>query len=237
MDSAPTAPLNILVIEDHDDLRAATVSALTGMGYRAHGVDCSEAMDEALVGFPADILLLDLNLPGEDGLSIARRLRAAQPEIGIIMVTARNRAQDVMTGYGNGADIYVAKPVSPEELDAAIRALTRRIKPAAPPAGQLRLDTQGLCLISAQATVNLSDNECHLLAALAKAQDRRLETWQLLEVLGKETDELEKRALTVQIVRLRKKFEQAGVPEPTLKAIRGTGYQLCVSLRIDSGSR
>lgn len=234
MDTPAISPLNILVIEDHDDLRAATVTALAGMGYQARGVDCAEAMDEALARFPADILLLDLNLPGEDGISIARRLRAAQPDLGIIMVTARNRAQDVMTGYGSGADIYVAKPVSPEELDAAIRALSRRITHAPATSGQLFLDIQSLRLIGERAEVNLSDNEYQLLSALAKAKGHRLETWQLLELLGKEVDDLEKRALTVQIVRLRKKLTEAGAPEPTLKAIRGTGYQLCVSLHIDN---
>ena len=226
--------LNILVVEDHDDLRDATVAALTTLGYHASGVNCAEAMDEALARHDPDILLLDLNLPGEDGLSIARRLRAAQPGIGIIMVTARNRSQDVMTGYGSGADIYITKPVSPNELDAAIKALARRVKPPVQVAQQLRLDIKGLRLAGPQATVDLSSNECHLLAALAQARDQRLETWQLLELLAKEVDEAEKRALTVQIVRLRKKLEQAGAPEPTFKAIRGTGYQLCISVHIES---
>ena len=226
--------LNILVVEDHDDLRDATVAALINLGYHASGVDCAEAMDEALARLSADILLLDLNLPGEDGLSIARRLRAAQQGIGIIMVTARNRTQDVMTGYGSGADIYVTKPVSPGELNAAITALARRVKPAAPDARQLRLDIKGLRLTGPHVAVDLSSNECHLLAALAQARDQRLETWQLLELLAKKADEAEKRALTVQIVRLRKKIEQAGAPEPTIKSIRGSGYQLCISLHIES---
>lgn len=226
--------LNILVVEDHDDLRDATVAALINLGYHASGVNCAEAMDEALARHSADILLLDLNLPGEDGLSIARRLRAAQPGIGIIMVTARNRTQDVMTGYGSGADIYVTKPVSPDELNAAIKALARRVKPPEQAAQQLRLDIKGLRLAGPQAVVDLSSNESHLLAALAQALDQRLETWQLLELLEKKADEAEKRALTVQIVRLRKKLEQAGAPVPTIKAIRGAGYQLCISLHIES---
>lgn len=230
------SPLNILVVEDHDDLRDATVAALIAQGHVAQGVASAEDVDEALARFHADILLLDLNLPGEDGLSLARRMRAATPEIGIIMVTARNQARDVMAGYGSGADIYVTKPVSSDELAAAIRALTRRLKPPPAPSGQLRLDSASLQLVGPHHPVNLSANECQLLAALAKARDQRLETWQLLEILGKPVDEPEKRALTVQIVRLRKKLAEAGAPEPTLKAIRGSGYQLCVSLRIESGT-
>jgi DNA-binding response OmpR family regulator len=223
-------PLNILVVEDHDDLREATVMALSHMGYRTQGVDCAEAMDEALPRFPADILLLDLNLPGEDGLSIARRLRAAQPDIGIIMVTARNQAKDVMTGYSNGADIYVTKPVSPEELNAAIHALSRRLR--VQPKEALELDSQSLRLRGNAAAIDVSYADHQLLAALARAHDHRLETWQLLEVIGKPLDEQEKRTLAVQIVRLRKKLVQAGAPEPTIKSIRGTGYQLCIPLEL-----
>jgi CheY-like chemotaxis protein len=102
--------LNILVVEDHDDLREATVAAISAMGYTVQGGDCAEAMDEVLAHFRADVALLDLNLPGEDGLSIARRLRSAQPAIGIIMVTARTQANDFMQGYGSGADSMSPTP-------------------------------------------------------------------------------------------------------------------------------
>lgn len=234
-DPALSVPaLSILVVEDHDDLREATVAALAAMGYAVQGVDCAEAIDEALAAFRPDLLLLDLNLPGEDGLGAARRLRAAQPALGIIMVTARDQAKDVMRGYGSGADIYVTKPTSPEELDAAIRALGRRLRPAGRETGRLVLQPRLLRLQGPLATVDVSDQECQLLAALGHARDRRLETWQLLEFAGKPADELEKRALAVQIVRLRKKLGEAGAPEPTVKAIRGTGYQLCIPLEIDN---
>lgn len=228
--------LNILVVEDHDDLREVTVVALGSMGYAVKGVASAEEIDDSLGRFRPDIVLLDLNLPGEDGLSVARRLRAAQPDLGIIMVTARNQSQDVLRGYTSGADIYVTKPAAPEEIDAAIQALARRIKPSSAPTNTLRLDVQGLRLAGPADAIDLSDNDCQLLAALAKAKDHRLETWQLLELLGKQVDELEKKALTVQMVRLRKKLDQVGAPEPTIKAIRGTGYQLCVSLQIEQAS-
>jgi DNA-binding response OmpR family regulator len=224
--------LNILVVEDHDDLRDATVAALSDMRYSVRGVASAEAIDDEAGRFAVDIVLLDLNLPGEDGISVARRLRAAKPSLGIIMVTARNQAKDVMQGYQSGADIYVAKPVSPEELHAAIQALSRRIRPQERAAESLTINTQALQLKGPQGVVDLSDHECQLLSALNRAKDRRLETWQLLELLGKEADENEKRALTVQFVRLRKKLAEAGAPEPTIKSIRGAGYQLCVILEL-----
>ncbi len=230
MDTPLNTPLNILVVEDHDDLREATVAALAAMGYTVRGVASAEAIADEAGRFAADVLLLDLNLPGEDGLSVARRLRAAEPDIGIIMVTARNQAKDVMQGYGSGADIYVTKPISPEELSAAIKALTRRMRPQERVAAPLTINPQTLQLTGPQGAVDLSDHECQLLAALNRAKNRRLETWQLLELLGKDVDDNEKRALTVQFVRLRKKLADAGAIEPSLKSIRGSGYQLCVAI-------
>lgn len=224
------SPLNILVVEDHDDLRDVTVAALLGLGHVAQGVDCAEAMDEVLAEFRPDIVLLDLNLPGEDGLSIARRLRAAEPRLGIIMVTARDSTRDVMAGYETGADIYVSKPTSPEELNAAIRALARRLIVATPQVSPLELDVRAMRLHGPQGMVDVSHLEGELLAALARAPNRRQETWQMLERIGKQADEHEIRALAVQVVRLRKKLELAGAPEPTIKAIRGVGYQLCAGL-------
>lgn len=227
--------MKIVVVEDHDDLREVTVAALGDMGYVVRGVDCAEALDDELARFKPDILILDLNLPGEDGLSLARRMRAVERNIGIIMVTARNQPHDVARGYTSGADIYVTKPASPDELQAAIQALARRLRPAAHESSELVLDPKALQLHGPRGNADLSDQEYLLLAALAKAKDQRLETWQLLELSGKSVDEPEKKALAVQIVRLRKKLVEAGAVGPTIKAIRGTGYQLCVTVTIDAG--
>lgn len=224
--------LNIILVEDHDDLRAATVAALSEMGHVVRGIDCAEALDDEVARFPAELLILDLNLPGEDGLSIARRMRGAMPDIGIIMVTARNQARDVALGYTSGADIYVTKPTTPEELGAAIAALSRRMRPAAAAQPRIVLDPRTLRMHGGKSAVDVSDSECALLTALARAADHRLETWQLLELTGKPLDEASKKSLEVQIVRLRKKLEQAGADGPTLKAIRGSGYQLCTPVVI-----
>lgn len=234
MDSPIAKPLNILVVEDHDDLREVTVQALAARGHNARGIDCAEDIDETMGHFSPDLLLLDLNLPGEDGLSVARRLRAAQPSLGIIMVTARDQAQDVMRGYGSGADIYVTKPVTPDELGAAILALTRRLYPPTRDEHRLVLNPQTMQLTGPNAQVDVSAQDHLILSALARARNHRLETWQLLEVLDKPADEPETRALVVHVVRLRKKLELAGATGPTIKAIRGVGYQLCLELSLAS---
>ncbi len=228
-------PLNIIVVEDHDELREVTVEALGNLGHVVCGVDSAEALDDELGAFRADILILDLNLPGEDGLSLARRIREALPEVGIIMVTARQQVRDKIEGYGSGADIYLTKPTSVEELDAAIQALSRRIRPA-PVSGGLRLNPATLQLSGPRSTIDVSDQECSLLIAFSKARDHRLENWQIMELSGKPFEEFSKSALEVQIVRLRKKLENAGVTPPTIKAIRGTGYQLCCLLMVSKES-
>jgi DNA-binding response OmpR family regulator len=224
--------LNIIVVEDNDDLRQATVEALEAMGHVVQGVDCAEALDDELGAFRVDLLVLDLNLPGEDGLSVAQRIRSAEPGIGIIMLTARNQLGDKLRGYDSGADMYLTKPTSVQELGAAIAALSRRIRPHVPANQSLALNMVTLQLRGSLGTVHVSNQEATVLAAFSKAKDHRLEHWQLIELSGKTADDASKNAMEVQIVRLRKRLEHAGAAAPTIKAIRGTGYQLCVAIEI-----
>ena len=226
--------LNIMVVEDHDALRDITVEALAQRGHNVRGVDSAEALPDEPGLFPIDLLVIDLNLPGEDGISLAARIRAAQPDIGIIMVTARNQVRDRMAGYDSGADIYLTKPTSSEELIAAVRALTRRIRPDEPGDCPLTAQLASLNLLGTKDKVGLSSHEASLLAALVRAKDQQLETWQLIALTDKEVTELSKKALEVQIVRLRKKLQQAGAQEPSIKAIRGQGYRLCVKVALST---
>lgn len=136
--------MNIIIVEDHDSLREVTVSALGELGYNAKGINSGENLDYELVEFSPHIIVLDLNLPGEDGVSISKRIRANYPEIGIIMLTARTESKDKIVGYASGADIYLSKPTSIEELAATIQALSRRITVWADASLQLRLDPKSL---------------------------------------------------------------------------------------------
>jgi len=221
--------LNIVVVEDHDALRDVTVAALCDMNHNAVGVDCAEALDDEIGTFPIDLLVIDLNLPGEDGISLARRLRSAQPDVGIIMVTSRNQISEKLSGYDSGADLYLTKPTSVEELGAAVGALARRIKRREPERPGFVLNRAGLFLQGPVDGVSLSAHEAAMLSALARAPGRRLESWQLIELSGKE-EEVSKHTLEVQIVRLRKKLVQAGAADQPIKAVRGQGYQLCIKV-------
>jgi DNA-binding response OmpR family regulator len=227
------ACLNIVVVEDNDDLREATVDALRQEGHQVIGLDCAEALPEQTSWHRIDLMVVDLNLPGEDGLALARRVRAIQPDIGIIMVTARGLSADKQRGYANGADIYMTKPVSLEELGAAIQALTRRLKKLPEAPASLTLDVGRHLLCSPPATqLSLSSQECALLAAFSRSAECRLETWQLIGILGKGGADDPKAAIEILIARLRKKLVQAGCSDLSIRSIRNWGYQMSPQLKL-----
>lgn len=224
--------LNLLVVEDHEGLREVTVETLAAMGHRVVGIDSAEAINELPADFQPDIAILDLNLPGEDGLMLAARLRKIQPDIGIIMVTARHALLEKLAGYQHGADLYLTKPTAPEELCATVQALSYRLnRPLAAPVGfSLELTTR--LLHTPRGAVPLRANEAHLLHSLALATEHRLETWQLLERLGKPVDDDGKAQLQVLVSRLRGKLVEHGAPAQSILAERGKGYRLCLPLRL-----
>jgi DNA-binding response OmpR family regulator len=224
------APLNLLIVEDNDDLRDSLADALGTRGHHVVALDCAEAVPEQAELTRLDLAIVDLNLPGEDGLALAQRLREAQPGLGIIMLTARAQSSDKVAGYEHGADIYLTKPVSLQELAGAVQALGRRLKPAGHDGG-LELDTRRLCLIGADGSVTaLKPQEAALLAAFVRAPQQRLEHWQIAGLLGMPDHDINKPALELHIVRLRKKLPGGTDDCSPIKAIRGWGYQLCVAL-------
>ncbi len=229
--------LNVVVVEDDDLLRDTVVEMMREQGHRTVGVDCAEALDDVAGGQPVDLLIIDLGLPGEDGLSLARRLRAAQPRVGIIMMTARREARSSTLGYESGADIYLVKPVAPAELIAAVGAVARRldvgdVQRRATDADALLLDQRRLRLQGGRGETGVSDAECAVLAGLARAPGQRLEVWQLLELLGQTDDPNGKGNLEVRMVRLRARLRQVGADPQALRSVRNWGYQLCVPVKV-----
>jgi len=225
--------LNIIVVEDNDELREATVDALRAEGHQVLGLDCAEALPEQASWRRVDLMVVDLNLPGEDGLTLTQRLRSIQPDIGIIMVTARGLSTDKRRGYACGADIYMTKPVALDELTAAIQNLSHRLKPESGPVARLTLDLDRRILrCRDQSDVYLTCHESALLAAFSRAAEFRLETWQLIEILEKDSAEDPKAAVEILIARLRKKLLQAGCAELAIKSIRSWGYQMSGQLHL-----
>lgn len=235
---ATQPPLNILVVEDNENLRESICDALEDLGHHVRGIDCAEALPEQTDLVRIDLAILDLNLPGEDGLSLAGRLRTTHPDIGLIMLTARAQGEDRAAGYARGADIYLTKPASLDELKQAIGALARRLQPS-PRSGHAkdaRLDLLQRCLHLADGqVVSLTANETALLAAFVRAAQQMLETWQIAEVLAMDIECLNKPAIELHIVRLRKKLPHPQGRGSAIQSVRGRGYQLCVPLKVTKG--
>jgi DNA-binding response OmpR family regulator len=226
-----STPINIAVVEDHDALREVMISHIEQMGHHVFGADGGESLDDLLASYTFDLLILDLNLPGEDGLSIAKRMRQAFSEIFIIMMTARNTEKDRIVGYEFGADIYLPKTTSLRELEAAISTIARRrsVKNASTQA--IKLDVQKMCLIGSQ-EVPLGRSELILLKALAESPNQRLDYWRLLELIGKGVDDRSKSNLEVMVVRLRKKIALAGPQQESIRSLHKEGYQLICIIEI-----
>lgn len=233
MDTA-AASLSILIVEDNDNLRDSIVDELTTRGHHVRGIDCAEALPEQPHLAHLDLAILDLNLPGEDGLSLANRLRSSHPELGIIMLTARIQTEERASGYAHGADIYLIKPASLSELNAAINALARRLKPdLTAVSNSLRVYPSQRKLTTPDGSIfSLTEHESSLLVAFSRAPQNTLCTWQIAEILGMDMDQPNKPAIELHIVRLRKKLPLLGSSTSPIQAIRGYGYRLCVETQI-----
>ena len=228
------AHLSIVLVEDNDDLRELTADALRDEGHLVVALSCAEELEDQARGVAADVFLIDLNLPGEDGFSLSRRIRQVHPLVGIIIISARSDLQDKVVGYDSGADWYLPKPVPFAELSAALKSFARRRQAqqvdTVMPFGGLRLQQRELH--GPVGSVRLTPAEENLLTAFARAPSGRLENWQLLELCGMDSADVSKTSLEVRITRLRKKLSQVGAQGLCLESIRGIGYQLNVPVQM-----
>lgn len=228
-------PLDVVVVEDHDLVRDELVAFLSRPGIQVRGVDCGEALNAVLRQRPTDILVLDLNLPSEDGLSICQRMRETFPEMGIVMLTARVMPSDKTSGYQHGADVYLTKPANVGELEAVVANLARRIRRRVANGLQLDMPRLQLTQVNGKA-VNLTLLEARLLYELATSPERKLGTDTLLLRLDprQNTPQL-RNNLPVTISRLRQKIQTAAaapMEADIIKAVRGYGYQLTLSITV-----
>lgn len=224
--------LHILVIEDYAVLRTAMVDLLAQEGHKVVGVASAEDVDDEPLGGVPELYVIDLNLPGEDGLSLVKRIRASHPQVGIILATARASVQDRVDGYAHGADVYLPKPVAAQELLAVVRNLGQRIeRQQGGVAVGVVLHTSRMLVKGPLGQTGLTQSEVVLLGALARAVDRQLEHWQVAQHLS-EGQEISKDNLEVRLGRLRKKLVACGAEMPAIKVIRGKGYKLCSPLEV-----
>jgi DNA-binding response OmpR family regulator len=223
-------PTRILVVDDDADLRSLLIDYLRREGYEVAGVEDGIEMDAWLAEQSPDLVILDLMLPGEDGLSLARRLRR-DSELPIVILSARGDDVDRIVGLEVGADDYLAKPFNPRELLARIRAVLRRRSHAAPSQtvegiafGSFRLDPAKRALTRDGEPIALTAGEFDLLQILAEHPNRVLDRDRLLDLLkGYERSPFD-RSIDVQIARLRGKIEPDKKRPRYIRTVWGKGY-------------
>lgn len=225
--------LEIIVVEDHRLLRDELVDYLSSPDWHVRGVSSGRELDVAMTETPADVLVLDLNLPQEDGISITRRIRKAFPEIGIVMLTARGDQADRALGYGSGADVYLTKPTHVGELESVLFNLACRIRPRDDV--QLMLSEHLLRLTHANGrSASLTNSEYRVLRLLVGTPGQELGYAPLCELLYPDDDAVSqsRQRLAVLMTRLRQKMQEEMGVEQCVKSVRGQGYRLTVPIRL-----
>ncbi len=224
---------SVLVVEDHDELRKSLVAAIRRSGFSASGVFCAEEVNEAAQSGLPDIYVIDIGLPGEDGLSLSVRIRERHPQAGIVLLTARTAPNARIDGYNSGADVYLGKPVDAEELLAVLRSMARRLHSGRREQDHdLVLDTDANLLLGPAARIPLSEAEKRALTRFALSPQRELERWELMEAFGSIEAPISPRSMEVRIATLRKKTADAlGNATNPILGLRGSGYRLRPRLR------
>ncbi|HEY1931347.1 MAG TPA: response regulator [Acetobacteraceae bacterium] len=237
MDASP----HILIVDDHREIRELVGRALTREGFRVTAAADGRAVQRALADGRFDLILLDLMLPGEDGLSLCRRIRA-DSDVPIIMLTAKGEEVDRVIGLEMGADDYLPKPFGSRELIARIRAVLRRAHrlPTAadppPPTPRFRFDRWVLNTESRDlqrddgVTVPLSTGEYELLLVLVERPQRVLTRDQLLDLARGRAAAAFDRSIDTQVSRLRKKLEHDPAEPRIIKTIWGGGYMFSAAV-------
>ena len=217
----------ILVVDDDAELSRLIAGFLTANGLEVRTAAGGAEMDAAIAGAPIDLIVLDMMMPGEDGLSIVRRLQGSgRPPV--IMLSAMGEDTDRIVGLEVGADDYLAKPCNPRELLARIRAVLRRGEAAAEPAtsarrfGEWTLDLVSREVRRGSDRASLTDGEFRILTALLDRPRRVVSRDQLIEATRGMDSDVFDRAIDVTISRLRKKLG----PGDPIRTLRNEGYML-----------
>jgi two-component system phosphate regulon response regulator OmpR len=220
----------VLVVDDDPELRQLLADYLTDSGFAVDLAGDGDEMRRVMARTMPDVIVMDLMLPGTDGLALTRAVRAAS-RVPILMLSARGEEIDRIVGLEVGADDYLAKPFSPRELLARLRALLRRThEPAAAPRldgfkfGSYRLDPVARRLLCNGAEVELSSAEFDLLKVLVERPGRVLSRDVLLDLLkGYERDPFD-RTVDIRVARLRRKIEPDPASPVYIRTVRGEGY-------------
>ncbi|NQW09168.1 MAG: response regulator [Alphaproteobacteria bacterium] len=236
--------VHIVVVDDERDIRETVAEYLEINGYRVSRADGGPALRRLVEQGSVDLAILDVTMPGEDGLSLARWLRDQGPT-GIIMLTARDAVVDRVVGIELGADDYVTKPFDLRELLARVKALLRRLRRTAPGSdattsetvafGRCRLDLAAHKLFDPNGDeIQLTAMEFDLLRAFAERPNRVLSRDQLLDIAHNRDFEPFDRSIDIRIARLRRKIEDDPGKPMVIKTVRGAGYLFVSTVAADA---
>jgi len=225
--------MHCLVVDDDAEIRTSLTAYLQGFGWQVSAAADGAAMRRAMADAKVDVIVLDLMLPGEDGLALLRWL-ATQPEAPpVLMLTARGDTMSRVVGLELGADDYLAKPFEPRELVARLQALVRRMNKGAAPQedtrllrfGRWRFDRLTRQLLSPEDVgIALSSAEFRLLAAFVQRPGRVLSRDQLIELTRAPGVEVNDRSIDLAVSRLRAKLGDTAREPSLIRTVRGEGY-------------
>ena len=222
---------HLLIVDDDDRIRQLLGRFLVRQGFRVTTARDAGHARRILAGLDFDLIVIDVMMPGEDGVSLCGDLRV-QRATPIILLTARGGTEDRIRGLEAGADDYVAKPFEPRELVLRINAILRRVPEEPEPTrpalslGHLRYDPASGDLSGPDGTVHLTSTEMQLMALFAKRPGTPFARGDITRELGRGGDIAQERAVDVQITRLRRKLEPDPKQPRYLQTVRGAGYML-----------
>lgn len=226
MDNTPDTLARILVVEDEPKLAALVGDYLQASGYAWHWVADGREAIPAIKAQQPDLVLLDLMLPGRDGLDICRELRSFS-DVPVVMLTARVEEIDRLLGLELGADDYICKPFSPREVVACIKAILRRARSSVEiTSTTLKIDDAAHRAVFHGIVLDLTPVEFRLLRTLAAAPGRVFSRDRLLDNLYMDHRVVTDRTVDSHIKNLRRKLEQASPGQEPIRSIYGVGYKL-----------
>jgi two-component system phosphate regulon response regulator OmpR len=228
-----TADAHLLIVDDDERIRGLLQKFLIRHGYLVSAARDAAHARRLLAGLDFDLLVLDVMMPGEDGIALTRALRE-QRTTPILLLTARGDTGDRIAGLEAGADDYLAKPFEPKELLLRINAILRRVPVPAPGEegpkqlrlGEVRYDVERGEMWRGDELVRLTATEAQLMRIFAAVPGEAVSRARLVEDLGRDRDQAQERAVDVQITRLRRKLEADPKQPRYLQTVRGAGYML-----------
>ena len=227
MSAAPT-PMTILVVEDEPKLARLLIDYLEASGFRHHWLANGLEVVSWVRAHPPDLILLDLMLPGRDGMELCRDIREFSA-VPIIMVTARVEEVDRLLGLDLGADDYICKPFSPREVIVRIKAIQRRLEwqlSPGPPSWGLEIDADRFEIRLAGQPLNLTGTEFRMLSLMAATPGRVYSRDRLLDCLHEDNLSVSDRTVDSHIKNIRRKLAQIAPEREVIMSVYGVGYKV-----------